>query len=76
MLVFSLLCGFVFVCAGASYYITVWVFVYIIVCVMCILQRRVTLAGCAGVTCPLGNSTGVNIEDGMRHTVESVGERC
>ncbi|KAM7389244.1 hypothetical protein PAMP_023234 [Pampus punctatissimus] len=36
--------------------------------------RRVTQAECAGLTCPLGNSTRVNIEDGVRHTVESVCE--
>lgn len=49
---------------------------YVFLCVCVPLQRGVTLSGCAGVTCPLRSSTGVHIEDGTRHTAESVCERC
>ena len=37
---------------------------------VCVLQRRVTLAGCAGVTCPPRGSVGVHIEDGMQVCVK------
>lgn len=33
---------------------------------VCVLQRRVTEAGCAGVTRPPRSDAGVHIEDGMR----------
>ncbi len=57
--------------------ITVYYSMWVLVCsVVCVLQRHVTLSGCAGVTLPPRSNTGVHIEDGTRHTAESVCERC
>ena len=66
------MCGFVCFYASewASQRIAMRVCIYVCVCVfVCVLPRHVTLAGYTGVTCPLGSSTGVHIEDGMRHKV-------
>lgn len=68
------MCVFVFMQVNVHYSKSLYC-VCLCVCAymsVCILLRCVTLAGCAGVTCPLRSSTGVHVEDGMLHTVDTV----